>query len=1057
MTISGVLVTFLIDSGASRSLMNSEVYSKFRIAQLPPTMVRLETLTGEEIETEGQIQLPLDQVGYQDFIVIPGMDNEAILGDDFLSRFQADILYGPRTVNVKGREFPFVMSEMGFVPQIGKVTEIMDTPSWLTDVVEGHTVFRNELGFCSQAPPCKIITEGHPIRQRPYRQALTKRQVVETEIEKMLEQGVIRPSSSPWSSPITLTPKKDGSTRFCVDYRKVNAITVKDGFPIPNIQDIFDTLGGSVYFSTLDLRSGYWQLPLDEESIPKSAFVCHKGQYEFTRLAFGLTSAPSQFQRVMNNVLSEHLGKICLCYIDDIVIFSRTQDEHRAHVETILNTIAKAGLTLKGSKCHFGQTKVELLGYTISGEGISPQEGKSEAIKSIPEPASVKEVRSFLGCAGYYRQCLQNFAEMAAPLVALTRKGELFRFGESERTAFESLKEALCSDQVMAYPDASKPYKLYTDASNYCIGGILVQETDGIERPIQYISKQLSEGQKKWSAIEREAFAVIYALQKLRPYLWGAQFTVYTDHKPLLSLFKAEIKNTRVQRWAMLISEFGCKIEYRKGKTLVRADMLSRIRVETVQEIVEELNCGQEQEMQFPTQWAKAQELVNDEYVIMEGQLYSVIPPFIGAEQYPRLMLPEQYRSRAIDMSHEETGHRGLLSVMRRLHHTCVWPGMRKDVLNHIGQCVHCQVNRRAPRPVPLEKPPTPMRPFECVGIDLVGPFLPSPQGNKYLLTCIDHLTGWAEAYAIPNKTSHHVWQALYTRFIPQHGAPDIILSDQGQEFNSNEIRANFRQANIKHKRSSPYHPQGNGICERFNKTLKETLRKLVNNDTGAWEDRLAEALIAYRISHHSSKGNSPFYLLYGREPGIPCSPGWESVTSDNRLGKMAEALRYAYKQTEKVKDQNKRLYDRKTADRVIEVGDYVTLTHQNPVTMTSLRDAAYRVVRVRGKVVGCQALEPQAGQPLIRYLSKDRVRLVPELQYGLLNPRVNRYTGPSDARTLTQIDLQPEYETAPAQNPTSIHIRRKRPASSIPTPAEAKKQRIACVRQVKQWIRVFA
>lgn len=551
----------------------------------------------------GQVKLTLDKIGNQGFVIIPNMENEGILGHNFLERFKVKVHYNNKIVELQNLKLPFCQAQSGSVPRIAKVTKIIDRPEWLAHEVDGHNVFRPEIGHCSIVEPCKIVTEGPPIKQKPYRQALTKRYTVETEIEKMLEAGVIQPSESPYASPITLVPKKDGSTQFCVDYRKLNQVTRKDTYPLPNIQDIFDTLGGSVYFLTLDLRSGYWQLDLAEDAIPKTAFVCHKGLYEFRRLPFGLANAPSQFQRVMNSILHKYIGKFCLVYIDDIVIFSRSQEEHVEHVCLILDAIVQAGLTLKGSKCHFGQEVVELLGYQISQHGIAPQETRMAAIKNVPESQSVKEVRSFLGMAGYYRQCIPEFAEVAAPLVNLTKKNELFRFGDDERIAFEKLKEALCSENVMAYPDVNKPYKLYTDASNYAIGGILAQETDGVERPIQYISKQLTDGQNKWSAIEREAYAVIFALQKLRPYLWGAQFTVFTDHKPLLSLFKAEVKNTRVQRWAMLISEFGCSIEYRKGRNNIRADMLSRIGVATVSEKLIKGHRVQRQETEFQPEW----------------------------------------------------------------------------------------------------------------------------------------------------------------------------------------------------------------------------------------------------------------------------------------------------------------------------------------------------------------------------------------------------------------------------------------------------------------------
>ena len=302
------------------------------------------------------------------------MRNEVLLGQDFCENFCMNLDF-KNNVAQMGKKAYKIQSRIVNMkpPAIHRVEEVKDAPNYLKTLTK-HTVFREEIGHCVHGKRLGIKTKGSPIKQRPYRQPLTKRIVVEEEIEKMLKSGVIQPSESPWASPITLVPKKTGEVRFCVDYRKINNITEKDAYPLPNIQEIFDTLGGASVFTTLDLRSGYWQIDMDAESIPKTAFVCHKGLYEFTRLPFGLTNAPSQFQRIMNSILAEHIGKICLVYIDDIIIFSKTELEHQQHVETILEAIHKAGMTLKLSKCEFGKEKVQLLGYVVSKDGIAPQE-----------------------------------------------------------------------------------------------------------------------------------------------------------------------------------------------------------------------------------------------------------------------------------------------------------------------------------------------------------------------------------------------------------------------------------------------------------------------------------------------------------------------------------------------------------------------------------------------------------------------------------------------------------------------------------------------------------
>ncbi len=524
------------------------------------------------------------------------------------------------------------------------------------------------------------------------------------------------------------------------------------------------------------------------------------------------------------------------------------------------------------------------------------------------------------------------------------------------------------------------------------------EDANGIERPIQYISKQLNAAQRKRSAIEREAYAIVFALRKLQPYLHGAVFTVYTDHKPLKSLFQCEVKNTRVQRWAMLISEFGCDIEYRKGKNNVRADMLSRIKTEevaSVEAVIRESSFGEEQKQEFPAEWDNAETEEGDECVILNGELYSIEPPFMGAVPRPRLLIPSSKRKQLISEAHEEVGHRSLFATLRRLQAYAVWPGMRTEVKRAIGLCVHCRGNQRPREKSRYEITETPNQPFERIGIDLTGPFHPSPQGNRMLLTAIDHLTGWAEAIPIKNKSAVSVWDALYREIFPRWGMPAVVITDRGQEFNSSEIRRHFRECGIKQIRTTPYHPQSNGVCERFNQTLKATIRRLVNNDIGAWEDRLAEALMAYRLSEGQSRGTSPYQALYGREPNITTTNNGEG-----RLEHLVRVRRLVHESQQRAKESRAERGPQGPQD--LRVGDYVTVNCPEPVTLTHLRDGALRIVALNGKVAGVVPINLEAGRapPPTKYLSVDRLRPVPaDVTWEELNPRVRRNRGPVDAR----------------------------------------------------------
>lgn len=367
---------------------------------------------------------------------------------------------------------------------------------------------------------------------------------------------------------------------------------------------------------------------------------------------------------------------------------------------------------------------------------------------------------------------IPQYANIAAPLVALTQKKSTWKWGKEENNAFNQLKTALSSERIMAPPDLHRPYRLYTDASDLAVGAILTQIDDnGVERPIHYVSKALSGPQRKWATIEKEAFAIVHALRKLQPYLQGAELTILTDHKPLRSIFQCELKNSKLQRWAILISEFAPKLEYRKGSDNVRADMLSRLpppqEIASIQEVLAEGTVGREQREIFPEEWETATMTPDHgdddqgDYVILQEELYSLRPPYIHAVPYPRLMAPPSIRQQLLTEAHKETGHRGRHALLRRLQSFAVWPGMVHDVKTTIQTCPHCAINARKPQPTRPQITETPRRPFDILGIDLTGPFLPSHRNNRYLLSVVDHLTGWAEALPIPGKRASTVWNAL--------------------------------------------------------------------------------------------------------------------------------------------------------------------------------------------------------------------------------------------------------------------------------------------------------
>lgn len=435
----------------------------------------------------------------------------------------------------------------------------------------------------------KIDVGNHaPIKVKPYRAPLQTQEIIDKAIDEMLEAKIISRSRSPWSFPVIIVNKSDGSKRFCIDYRKLNNITVKNSFPLPLIDDILARLGKAKYFSSLDLKSGYFQVLMDENSKELTTFSSStKGLFQFNKMPFGLCNAPAVFQELMSIVL-EGLTDFSVAYLDDVLIFSKTLEDHLKHINIIFERLRKHGLKLKLKKCSFLQEETHYLGFVVNKNGIKPNPQKVEAIKSLPPPTCVREVRSFIGMCSYYRRFIPNFSAIAEPLIFLTRKHAHFKWTPVHQKAFNFLKESLCIVPLLVYPDPNKKYTLYTDSSFSCIGACLTQECDitdenlpspfktSIEKPIYYLSHKLNKTQCKYSVVEKEAYAIYYSLQKLDFYLHNAEFTIKTDHCPLKYLLESPMTNKRIQMWALSIAGYNCKIEYIPGSQNTCADLLSR-------------------------------------------------------------------------------------------------------------------------------------------------------------------------------------------------------------------------------------------------------------------------------------------------------------------------------------------------------------------------------------------------------------------------------------------------------------------------------------------------
>ena len=855
----------------------------------------------------------------------------------------------------------------------------------------------------------KIDTKNHaPIKQRPYRTPLAQHKIVDEAVDEMLEKGIIERSNSPWASPIVLVKKKDGSTRFCVDYRKLNSISTVLAVPLPIIDDLLAVLGKAVFFSSLDLISGYWQVMMHEDDKEKTAFcTSHRGLFQFRVMPFGLMNAPGVFTQLIQQVL-EGCEKFSTGYIDDILVFSESLDEHIRHLGVIFERLRQHGLKLKLRKCSFLKPETSYLGYRLTKEGMKPEEDKIRAIRELEAPTSKKEVRSFIGSCSFYRKFLPNFSGIAKPLIDLTKKNTRFKWEGCHQTAFDLLKEGLTEIPFLAYPDVKKAFTLYTDASDLCIGACLTQKSDdGEEIPVYFISHKLSDTQTRWSTIEKEAYAIFYSVKKLDYLLYESQFTIKTDHQPLIYLLNSPSTNKKIQNWMLQLSAYNCKIEHIKGTDNTIADMLSRpptspdamkkteeglhdtesemdipdqtYNVQTLnsgnfvpkkyssynrtQETSDLSNIGPDVDMMV--EQSKDQEIVKvledissnklknkSRYLTQDGVLYYLSG--IHEDPIMRLYVPSQFRPSLINAYHDENGHFGVDKCYHTLARSYYWPKMFHDLWEHIGKCTQCsQRNLKKMRP-PLKETDIPPYAGAKISLDLAGPFPVTLAGNRYVVSFVDWLSGWIEAFPVPDKTADSVIYLLQTEIIPRFSCPLVLVTDNGGENVNKAMKETLEKLKIHHVKTSVFHPQSNAKVERSHRTMNDILCKLMNNrKCNTWDLHLPQVLGAMRFNYNDSTGQSPFSILYGRDAVLPIDnllqprrKYYGEETHQILLEVQHEAFVRVHRRMKKQKAKQAKYADRNAKDVEYRVGDPVFLrNHKKTCKLSPSWEPYYRII----------------------------------------------------------------------------------------------------------------
>ncbi|KAL7834629.1 hypothetical protein SRHO_G00288760 [Serrasalmus rhombeus] len=908
------------------------------------------------------------------------------------------------------------------------------------------------------------LLDDVPVRQ-PYRRIPPSQyETVKAHIQQLLDSQVIRESSSPFSSPIVLVSKKDGSLRLCVDYRQLNAKTRRDAYPLPRIEESLDALCGAKWFSTLDLASGYNQVPVAEKDKSKTAFCTPFGLFEFNHMPFGLCNAPGTFQRLMERMFGDCRYQSVLLYLDDVIVFSATVEQHLERLEEVFSRLQKQSLKVKLSKCRFFQHQVGYLGHVVSAEGVATDPDKIEVVREWKRPGHLAELRSFLGFASYYRRFVEGFAKLAAPLHHLVgklngprRKGKTPPVSLAEswndecECAFQSLKEKLTSAPVLAYADFNKPFVLEVDASHGGLGAVLSQEQEGKVRPIAFASRGLrptERNMENYSSMKLELLAVKWAVtEKFREYLLGHQFTIFTDNNPLSHLQTAKLGAVE-QRWASQLASFNFTIKYRPGKHNQNADALSRQYVErfavgtvvpplvSAAVVEERLNAPRSQcreVVAFPGRspsdlsalqqadpvigpiWKFCSEgrrpgveerealgglskvLLRqwDRLVECEGVLYRLVYPPGGGLEYSQLLLPQCLQNEVLRSVHDDHGHQGTERTLQLLRDRCFWVNMAQDVERWCQQCQRCTLGKAVqPKVRAFRGTLQAARPNEILAIDF-SVLEPASDGRENVLILTDIFTKYTQAIATKDQRASTVAQALVQHWFHRFGPPVRIHSDQGRNFESLLIKQLCRVYHIQKSRTTPYHPQGNGQCERFNRTLHDLLRTLPPEEKRHWPRHLSQLTFAYNTTPHQTTGQTPHFLMFGCQPRLPVDflLGTGEITQDPEpleewVSKHQQSLQLAH---EHVRQRSKEQAQRRSRnnneqvrDAGFEEGQLVYL--KNHVTgRNKIQDhwnsGIFQVVRKPTGTGVVYSVAPAYEEGPIRQVHRVELRAVPEEQ----------------------------------------------------------------------------
>ena len=917
---------------------------------------------------------------------------------------------------------------------VGTVDLPEDLPSDLRKLLQTYRdVF--PVALPAGLPPSREVDHaielelGAPPPSRPtYRMSFLELEELEKQLKEYSDNGWIRPSQSPYGAPILFVKKKDGSTRMCTDYRALNKITKKNVYPLPRIDELLDRLQGAKFFTKIDLRQGYHQIRIKDADVEKTAFRTRYGHYEYLVLPFGLTNAPATFMGLMNEVFRPLLDKSVVIYLDDILIYSRSWEDHKRHIAEVLDRLRAHQLYAKVSKCEFGKSKVEFLGHVVSNDGVAVDQKKIEAIQSWPPPQNIHDLRAFLGLANYYRRFVENYSKLTLPLTRMLKKGATVNMQEEEMSAFRLIKEALTKAPVLAVADPQLGYRIVTDASDFALGAILLQDQGHGFQPIAYESRKLQPAELRRNVYEKEMLAILHSLKAWRCYVEGRPIELVTDHESLKWLMTQKELDRQQAKWVQTLSPFDIEIIYKPGR-VNPADALSRhplhrlsavSLVQTTPELLKEFADAYELDPLYSTDSSVTRTVSltshPDAGPPAPGRIGSQTSTAVrstdchkrGSLWYKegpgtyQVCVPDRQELRhlVIREAHDAPvgAHFGMDKTLWRVEQAFHWPKMSADVREYVRSCDLCQRSKPAqgktrgllqPLPIPTDR-------WEEVSMDFVTGLPVTPKGHDAALVIVDRLSKWA--YFIPTRTTDDAKETaeiFHDVVFVRHGMPKRIVSDRDPKFTSNFWGSFFTAMGTHLGMSTAYHPQTDGQTERVNRVLEEALRSYVTASQEDWDRYLPSLQFAYNTARHTSTGETPFFLTYGRNPIVPSVLIGDALSTTDRrvpaaedyLEELRSAMARAIAKLKLSQDRQRKVADRRRQDQQYAVGDRVLLSTANLAIPSKLTRKLSKLYE------GPFVIEARVGQNAYRLTLPEAVKIHPVINVSQLRP----YHDPSD------------------------------------------------------------